>query len=114
MRTHREHADESFDLELPGGRDVTVEFVRTLEWHRENYGADADGNRGVMTSMVDSDEASRVTVDFGDGVLVPLAEIGDADRAAVDAAIGRYLEDYEFEANEGPDEPDPDRDRDDV
>lgn len=110
MRTHKEKANESFDFTFADGREATVEFVRTIEWHRELYGSDADGNRGMMMNMLDSDEATSVTVDFGDRKLIPLGELEERDREAVDAAIERHLEKHEFEADEGPSEPDPDRD----
>lgn len=87
-------------------KDVTISFLRTIETHRENYGADADGNRGMMTSMIDVDAATDVKADFGLGA-VPLVMLSAQDQSAVLEEIDKYLE---TTAPEGPDDGPDERD----
>jgi hypothetical protein len=80
---------------MVGGEHVTIAFTRTTKMALENYGADADGNRGVLMWMVDSDEASdiRVTNENGEEI--------EPNSEEVDAAIEVYMENHEAEANFG-------------
>jgi hypothetical protein len=59
-----------FDTELAldddTNLDVCIGFMRTTIWGRENYGADADGNRGMMMDIVDSDDYTCITVEWQD------------------------------------------------
>lgn len=102
-----------FDTTIDGV-DICISFVRTTVVGYENYGADADGNRGVWTLMVDSDEFSEVKVDFGGPpMMIPLdvLQLPTAQRCAVEAAIQTYMEEHDAEVPEE-EERDPDEERD--
>lgn len=90
------------------GRDVCIEFTRHVEAHREMYGADADGNRGMLMTMVDDDRADNVTVyDYALDVQFLLSSLCEEKATAVRAAIDAYLEandPLEDDGSDGPDE----------
>jgi hypothetical protein len=46
--------------------DVCIGFTRTTAWGYENYGADADGNRGVWMNIIDEDSYAQVAVEWDD------------------------------------------------
>jgi hypothetical protein len=90
-----------------GMRDVDVEFTRTTVWGRENYGADADGNRGRMIDTIDEDSYDKILVSWEDETEhnnIPLDELSPAMRDAVIIAVEEYVEKNQPEPEE-PDEP---------
>jgi hypothetical protein len=58
-------SDVSFETTLLN-REVCIEFTRTTTVGWENYGADADGNRGMMMLMVDEDVYENVSIEWED------------------------------------------------
>lgn len=55
----------SFDTTI-NGVAVFIAFTRTTVFGRENYGADADGNRGMMIDTIDVDDHSNILVSWED------------------------------------------------
>jgi hypothetical protein len=89
------------------GVDVCISFTRTSVFGRENYGADADGNRGMMINTIDADEYTQVSVEWEDEHgrerTFPMDEFPSAfGIMAVNSAIETYMEAHEPEP---PDEP---------
>jgi len=84
------------------GTEVCIEFTRVTEGHRENYGADADGNRGMMVGMIDSDDAEDIVVTMPSGTERPFETLPDAAQRAVRREVDRYLEENEPEAEDEP------------
>lgn len=93
--------DVDFDVVLLGV-PVTISFTRVTTWNWAHYGADADGRRGLLMTMIDDDYAEHVTVvdDAGDVRPGP-----DMWRAA-NEAVEQYLDSHEPCCDES--EPDPD------
>ena len=75
---------EETDLEIDGV-DYCVTYTRTVEWSRERYGADADGNRGMLTTFTDVDiTLTNVDRYDEDGMTtLPLADLDPALRDAI-------------------------------
>lgn len=80
------------------GHDVTVGFTRTIKGHTERYGADADGNRGVLTYMIDEDAYTEVTVEYEDGTVEDFDYRHLPDE--LEKLIVDYCEKYEPEPEE--------------
>jgi hypothetical protein len=92
---------EAFDTQLDGC-DVNIEFTRTTTYSRENYGADADGNRGVMMTMLDEDRADEIEIirvdDMADGSResrTPYAQLSQTEQGMVTEALDAYLSENE-------------------
>jgi hypothetical protein len=70
---------------------IDVEFERMTIWsHDPNYGADADGNRGVPCDFLDEDYADDVTV-----LGIPIELYPIPFRKLVMREINAWLEDNE-------------------
>lgn len=93
---HTEHIE--FDTVI-NGLEICIGFTRTIVWGRENYGAAADGNRGMIVDMVDADEYTEVVVTSGE-LTIGIAQFIKRDKAI--AAIEAYLESHPPEAVEPP------------
>ena len=89
---------ESFEAML-GDDYVDIRFYRETNWNRDkDYGADADGNRGVDTGWyVEEDIPSFVRVYGEDKQPVSLGEI---EAKAVDALIDTYMRENEPEIDD--------------
>jgi hypothetical protein len=70
--------------------DVT--FNRVSAFVRENYGADADGNRGEMRTFIDEDRAEDIYVDG-----VPIKELPADLQSKIESKVSKWLEDNEPE-----------------
>jgi hypothetical protein len=108
MRTRTSKRESEMDLTIDG-RDYTVTFAWTVTGWRENYGSDADGNRGVMTDMRETDLSPAIVVTDDDGVLVILAP---AAMEQVRATLEAYIDSDDAYADDQDEEPDPDREDD--
>ena len=97
-----------FDATLDG-HDVLITFERTSTWSYENYGADADGNRGMMMLTLDVDDYADITVTpyADDGSVVTTSHTGlpEVQRVAVEALVEAWMQAHEPEPDE-PSEPD--------
>lgn len=93
---HSERVD--FDATV-AETDVHISFMRTTKWGWENYGADADGRRGMMMQMIDADDYTCIIVEYhvtdaktkqfpGDGLPEGVTI------EAVYAAIETYMEEH--------------------
>jgi hypothetical protein len=116
---HSERVEFDTELALGDGAnlDVCIGFMRTTVWDRENYGADADGNRGMMMDFVDSDEYTCITVSWHitdtEMVSFPAVNLpGTVTIEAVNAAIEAYMESHEATGPEEREEDCDDRDED--
>lgn len=103
-----------FDATI-GGIDVCIEFDRVTSFDTDpNYGADADGNRGMSMTSIDEDAAENIVVSWDDDKdtydNVPVADLPEARRTDVQALVDAYLEKNDPEVPEG-DEDGPDDDR---
>lgn len=104
----------SHDHTMQDGSMVCINFDRVTEGHRENYGADADGRRGMMMPMIDRDDAENVRVeryidDTQTSEPLRLMDLAEGEVKQILAAIDQYLIDFPPEIEEYP-EDDPDRD----
>lgn len=91
----RQTTKEEFDTVI-NGQDVCIGFTRTTVYGRENYGADADGRRGMMIDTIDEDEYTDIIC-------------GDLD--PTDPAVTDVIEEYmETHPPEPEDVPEPDYD----
>lgn len=93
------------------GAEVTLNFDRAMEFsHDANYGADADGRRGMPMDFIERDEAENAEIEFADGKKMPLSDLPQDIREACEAAIKKDMDAQDaFELagdNSGPDEPD--------
>jgi hypothetical protein len=70
--------------------DVT--FNRVIKYYRENYGTDADGNRGEMRTFIDEDYAEDIEVDG-----VPIKQLLPELQSKIEAELEKWLEDNEPE-----------------
>lgn len=97
--------DCSVEMTLDG-RGVEVTWVRVTQWDYDaNYGADADGNRGVPMWDYSDDEPERVVIeDYTAGTKTPIEALPKAQQALVDAAIDAAQR--ETDPNWPEDEPD--------
>jgi hypothetical protein len=66
-RTSREETDVSVD-----GVDYCVAYALTVAWSRERYGADADGNRGVMQTFLDTTITLAQVDRYDEDAMTPL------------------------------------------
>ena len=86
------------------GNDVCIRFERTTTCSYENYGADADGNRGQLRLTLDNDEFDDVHVMYYDGtnVLHKLSDLSAEEQEEVTRLIEEYMEmhDAEFDESE--------------
>ena len=71
--SHSSKQEKSVDTEIiinEGAENETayeVRFNRKTEWsHDSNYGADADGNRGIPMTFIDEDYAVDISVNDSD------------------------------------------------
>lgn len=95
-----------FDATI-NGFDISIEFTRTTAWSWENYGADADGNRGMMMQSIDSDDATDITAELASGeplYLDPPASGSGAISQGVHDAVEAYMDAHDPEAVEEPEE----------
>lgn len=58
----RTHCDCDTDIEIDGV-DYSVMFERITQYSTENWGADADGNRGERRTFIDGDWCERVFIE---------------------------------------------------
>lgn len=106
--TNKHTAREAFDHAFTDGREACVEFMRTTTWGMENYGADADGRRGMMIVTIDDDRAEDIYVTwYGDGPdggrpATPFAALDGMTQLMVTAAVEDYLASHEATAPEEP------------
>lgn len=88
--------EKSKDIEIElniDGKDYKVGFLRVVDVVTErDCGADADGNRGVRMSFIDTDEATDIYVNDK-----PLKEYSEGFRQQVVAEIDVYLSDNDFD-----------------
>jgi hypothetical protein len=84
-----------------------VKFNRKTKWDYDaNYGADADGNRGVPRVDVDDDCAEDITVcKEGECVFLPIETMAKELQERLKKAIDSWLEDNEPEEYEAPEPP---------
>lgn len=104
--------DEEIEVDTANGETYEVMFHReTSSYVDHNYGADADGNRGVSATFIDSDTVSDIRVKVADKY-VSILEIGDTERIQIEEAINAWMEvnDAEIDSCSVP-EDDDDRDR---
>lgn len=88
-----------------------VVFHRETSWcFDKNYGADADGNRGISQTFIDSDEVSDIRVKVGEKY-VSVLEIGDTERIEIEEAINKWMEENDAELDSCSVSQDDDRDR---
>lgn len=113
MRKNDRKFSVEVDIEttLAIGMDVRINFTRTTKVGRENYGADADGNRGMMMDMIDDDEWSNVKVFFDEDTLGVLLADTSA-KAEIEKIIEDWMEAHEPVAPEEPEEDCDDREED--
>jgi hypothetical protein len=113
VRSDSDVLQESFDATVLD-QLVNIEFNRVIEWHRENYGADADGNRGVMTTFIDNDYATDICITHwydkegaAQRQIVRFADLEPEMQGAVRQVIDEYLAKNDPEPTEdsGPPEP---------
>lgn len=88
------------EVELPSGKVVNLTITVTGT-HEANYGADADGNRGVSKWLIDS-FTHEVTSDEDE------LDHEDHDQIAEKVEEMVYEEDWDFEAADDEDEDDED------
>ena len=104
MRTRTSTRESEMDMTIDG-RDYAVTFAWIVTGWRENYGADADGNRGQMTDMRETDlDRVDVTDENGDPVTLAPAAM-DEVRAKLEA----YIDSDDAYAYDVDEEPDPER-----
>lgn len=87
-----------------GEQTYFVEFERNTTFVTDkNYGADADGRRGVSATFVDEDEAEDIVVDGK-----PLAEWPEDFQKEVRGKVEEWMQnnDPEPEENDGPEHDD--------
>lgn len=97
----------AFDTTLRD-RDICIEFQRTTKFSYENYGADADGNRGVMMLLLDDDFYSDVVVIYYDddtATRIAPSALSNLDAMEVDRLIAEWMDAHELDPTEQ-DEPD--------
>lgn len=105
-----------FDTTLDS-QDICIEFDRVTSFGHENYGADADGNRGMWIDTIDDDYAARIIVTFygEDGaadVEATFDELPAERQETVNALIEEWMYANEPEPPEGQDNDYPDNDDD--
>jgi hypothetical protein len=89
-----------FTVELKSGKQVTAEVSITFS-HDSNYGADADGNRGVPMDFTDDVYVCDTLDKDDEGEELLPEEINEADGLLCAAA-----EDHDWSADMEPDYPD--------
>ena len=119
MSSGKQTRSEAFDAELDG-QDVCVEFDRVTKWSTDpNYGADADGNRGISVTEIDEDYAENIFVltfeQGADGtkeISTPLSALTSLQALEVQRLVDEHLEQHEPTEPEEPDYDGPDNDAD--
>jgi hypothetical protein len=103
MRSHTQRVKTTLEEVDLAGREATIEFTRvTVTTHDPNYGADADGNRGVPRDEIDEDYAEDIRVSFTPDMLENFDTLPEGIRALVTAAIDTYIAMHEPEWEEEP------------
>ena len=82
------------DLQI-GGTDYSVTFTRVSKLSIENWGADADGNRGIRRTSIDEDYADNVRVND-----IPIEKCPLLFQALAEKAIDTWLNKNEVEIDE--------------
>lgn len=93
----------------------TIYFDRLVNFWEENYGADADGNRGTPMAMWEDDGIENITLeDERTETTTAFADLPLEVQEAVNKAIDKHCASNTPEPpDDGPDEPDFDDDDDD-
>ena len=79
------------DIEI-GDDYYDVTFNRVTTYHTENYGADADGNRGVLTTFIDDDYAEDIFANDK-----PIEDLAPDLRKKIEEALERWIDKNEPE-----------------
>lgn len=95
------------ELELENGDWIMVSFTRKTAWdHDSDYGADADGHRGMPADFVEDDFYEDVMVqNEEDGPWASLADLPAETKAMIEKALDQWLKENDPEPAD-PIEPD--------
>ena len=92
MSTHEREAQA--DIEI-GDDYYDVTFNRVTKYHTENYGSDADGNRGVLTTFIDEDYAEDIYANDK-----PIKELAPDLQKKIEDALERWIDKNDPEPEE--------------
>jgi len=88
---HTVEKEITIDLDV-GDVCYSITFNRVSTFVKENYGADADGNRGEIRTFIDEDRAENIYVDS-----VPIIELPLVLQSQIESELDKWLRDNEPE-----------------